>query len=129
VNRANYTLTTLIAGAGLAAALLSPAIATAGTAPTARAKQATAPVAGPAVVVFSLEGSQVEFQGTKLAIFPNPSGCHALPPGAHVIDNLTRTAITLYLDPACVIPAPPPFGRLKAGFGAHVTPLGSFEAP
>ena len=129
MNRANYTLTTLIAGAGLAAALLSPAIATAGTAPKARAEQATAPVAGPAVVVFSLEGSQVEFQGTKLAIFPNPSGCHTLPPGAHVIDNLTHTAITLYLDPACVIPAPPPFGRVEAGFGAHVTPFGSFEAP
>ncbi len=129
MNRTKSILTTMIAGVGLAAALVGPALASSGPVSTGGAGSAAAPVTGPAVVVFSVEGSQMEFQGTKLTIFRDPSGCHTLPPGAHVIDNLTSTAITLYDDPACLIPAPPPFGRIEAGFGAHVSPFGSFRAP
>ena len=129
MNRSRNTLMALIAGAGLTAALVGPALASSGPVSTGRAGPAAAPVTGPAVVVFSLEGSQLEFQGTRLAIFSDPSGCYALPPGAHVIDNLTNAAITLYADPVCWTPVSPPFGRIEPGFGAHVSPFGSFRAP
>jgi hypothetical protein len=87
------------------------------------------PLAGPAVVVFRLEGSDANFHGSKLAIFRDPKGCYQLPFGAHVLDNLTTKDVTLYIDPGCVIPAPPPFDVLKPGYGAHVSPVGSFRVP
>jgi hypothetical protein len=85
------------------------------------------PLDAPAVVVFSMEGLQLEFQGSQLTVYKNPAGCTSLPPGAHVVDNLTNQTVHLYVDPFCAVPAPPPFGILQPGYGAHVAPFGSFS--
>ena len=84
------------------------------------------PLTGPAVVVFETEGVELSLQGTKLSIYPDPSGCHKIPLGGHVLDNLTNQMVYLYLDQSCTIPAPLPFNNLAPGYGAHISPVGSF---
>jgi hypothetical protein len=118
----------IIVGAGHAAAHTTPTAAT--TRDTARtANDGDLPLDGPAVVVFQIEGSQANFHGTKLSIYRDPTGCYKLPVGAHVLDNLTTKDVTLYLDPGCLIPVPAPLDVLKPGYGAHVSPTGSFKVP
>lgn len=53
----------------------------------------------------------------------NPSGCHQLPLGAHVIVDNTDTPIRVYADPLCVIPTEP-FATIQAGYGTHVSAAG-----
>ncbi|MBF9069250.1 hypothetical protein [Streptacidiphilus fuscans] len=88
--------------------------------------------AGPAqaatgqVVVFSTELQPLD-------IYQNPTGCQKLPPLSHVVDNLTDSTIRVYADPFCTIPASLPgsgggVGTLAAGYGTHVSGVGSFSA-
>jgi len=84
----------------------------------------TVPLSGPAVVVFDTEGVELSLTGTRLSIYPNPSGCNEFPPGGHVLDNLTSKTVRLYLDAFCIIPAPLPFNNLPPGYGAHISLLG-----
>ncbi|WP_436491878.1 hypothetical protein [Actinokineospora sp. HUAS TT18] len=64
---------------------------------------------------------------TPLRIWDNPTGCHALDPGTHLIFNQLDRPITIYADPACLFPIEP-FARVKPGFGSHVSAVGSFRA-
>jgi hypothetical protein len=122
-------------GTGLAAAHPSAAHpgtgSAASSAPAGAADPApgdgTVPLSGPAVVVFDTEALELSLQGTKLSIYPDPSGCYQFPLGGHVLDNLTNQTVYLYLDPFCTIRAPLPFNNLAPGYGAHISPVGSFE--
>lgn len=67
-----------------------------------------------AVVVFSVETS-------PLGTYENPEGCHALPPGAHVLANLTDGDVTIYSDAWCVAR----LVSVKRGYGTHVPTLGA----
>ncbi len=99
-------------------AALAAALATLGLA-AAPAQAATGQV-----VVFSTEVQ-------PLQVFQDPTGCHRLPPLAHVLDNLTDQQIKVYADPFCTIPATLPtsgIGVLAPGYGTHVSGVGSFSA-
>lgn len=75
------------------------------------------------------DGEVVVFQQefAPLTVFEDPSGCLRLPAGAHVITNRTERVITIYADPACVVPIEP-VARIKPGYGTHVSAVGSVRA-
>lgn len=76
------------------------------------------------VVVFSTEVQPLD-------VYQDPSGCNRLPALAHVLDNQTDQDIRVYADPFCTIPATLPvsgIGVLPAGYGTHVSGVGSFSA-
>ena len=94
------------AGLVLAAGALAAVPGTAAAAPTEQ------------VTVF-----QTELQSLKT--FENPSGCHQLPPGSHVLANQTDEPVRIYGDPFCVGPSV----TIPPGHGSHVAPgSGSFSA-
>lgn len=74
------------------------------------------------VVVFSNES-------LPLSVYQDPQGCQQLPKPAHVLDNETGSDIRVYADSECRFPATVLDGVLKAGYGTHVTGIGSFWAP
>lgn len=70
------------------------------------------------VTVFSTEFQQVN-------TWENPSGCHLLPLGAHVLINQTDQPVSIYADPFCATPSL----TVQPGYGSHVPPqVGSFSA-
>jgi hypothetical protein len=79
-----------------------------------------APLAAPAqaatgqVAVFSVEIVPLE-------TYENPKGCTALPPGAHVLANLTDSVVTIYSDQLCLTPVV----TVEPGYGTHVPSLGA----
>jgi hypothetical protein len=101
--------------------------------PTAAALAAAAVVGLAAAPAHAATGQVVVFstEVQPLEVHQDPSGCHQLPPLAHVIDNLTDATIKVYADPFCTIPATLPIsgiGELPPGYGTHVTGVGSFSA-
>jgi hypothetical protein len=64
---------------------------------------------------------------TPLNVWEEPQGCQPLPAGTHLIFNQTDKVITIYADPACLIPIEP-FSRIKPDYGTHVSAVGSFKA-
>ncbi|WP_238412154.1 hypothetical protein [Saccharothrix deserti] len=66
------------------------------------------------VVVFSVEVVPLE-------TYDNPRGCKSLPPGAHVLANLTDGDVTIYSDPMCFSP----LVAVEEGYGTHVPALGA----
>jgi hypothetical protein len=84
---------------------------------------ASVPTAAPAqaaatgrVVVFNNEV-------VHLTVYEDPSGCYALPVGAHVVTNLTNGDIRIYADLMCLSPSL----TVKPGYGSHVSAVGSFS--
>ncbi|MFE9423486.1 hypothetical protein ACFYNO_11060 [Kitasatospora sp. NPDC006697] len=77
------------------------------------------------VVVFSTELQ-------PLKVYENPTGCNQVPATAHTLSNETDGTIRVYADPFCTLPASLPLtgaiGELPAGYGTHVTGVGSFRA-
>lgn len=110
--------TGLVIGALAAASLTSAAPATAH-------ERAAAPAG--TIVVFVSEGTQVSWEGTRLREYPASSDCRSLPPGAHVTANHSDGRLLFYADPFCATPVPPPFNFIPPGYGAHVSPGGSFR--
>lgn len=69
------------------------------------------------VVVFSHEIA-------PLSVYEDPQGCHAMPVGAHQLNNRTDKTVTVYQDPLCLVPQM----QVQPGYGTHVTPVtGSFS--
>ncbi|MGO1052908.1 hypothetical protein [Crossiella sp. CA198] len=66
-------------------------------------------------------------EATPLTVWENPRGCQTLPVGTDLIFNQTERTITIYADPLCLVPIEP-FGRVRPGFGTHVSAAGSFRA-
>lgn len=61
---------------------------------------------------------------TPLKVYDDPSGCNALPPGAHVLTDETDSPVRVYADPFCLTPSL----VVQPGYGTHVPPLaGSFS--
>lgn len=79
------------------------------------------------IVVFVTEGSQPSWAGTRLREYDPSPDCQAFPPGAHVVANHSGHRLLFYSDPFCVFPVPPPFSFIPSGYGAHVSPSGSFR--
>lgn len=79
------------------------------------------------ISVFATEGSQISFAGTKIKEYDASTACQAFPPGAHVVINRSSRRLLFYTDPFCVSPVPPPFSFINPGYGAHVSPTGSFR--
>lgn len=79
------------------------------------------------VIVFASEGSDISWAGTRLREYDASSTCQAFPPGAHVVANNSSQRLLFYSDPLCMLPVPSPFNFLKPGYGAHVSPSGSFK--
>ncbi|WP_231493761.1 hypothetical protein [Nocardiopsis sp. CNT312] len=97
--------TVVSAGAVLAFAVVGTL---AGTAPASAATGE--------VVVFT-----TEFEG--LRHYPDPQGCHRLPPSAHVLVNLTDGLVTLHADPFCAGPGT----VVEPDHGWHAPPSGLFS--
>lgn len=108
-----------------AAAALSAALLTSAAAP-ANAREHTAAPEGK-IIVFVTEGAQISWAGTKLKEYPASAGCQSMPPGAHVAANYSNGRLLFYTDPFCAFPVPPPFTFISPGYGAHVSPTGSFR--
>ncbi|MFC3993344.1 hypothetical protein [Actinoplanes siamensis] len=103
------------------AAPLATGLLLAATAAPARAADPRR-TAGPAkgqIVVFATELQTA-------TVFTDPQGCQRLPPGAHVVVNLTNVFARLYADPYCKVPAVP-FVTVKPGYGSHVSAVGSLK--
>ncbi|GAA1793652.1 hypothetical protein [Actinomadura chokoriensis] len=110
----------------LAAAALSAALLTSAAAPANARERAAAPEGK--IIVFVTEGAEIAWAGTKLREYPASAKCQALPPGAHVVANYGTTRLLFFTDPFCLFPVPPPFNFISPGYGAHVSPTGSFRA-
>ncbi|WP_173095549.1 hypothetical protein [Actinomadura verrucosospora] len=108
------------------ATALTVALATAAAAPAAGAAERVAPPEGK-IIVFVTEGTQVSWAGTRLKEYSPSSNCQSLPLGAHVVVNDGTARLRFYSDPFCAIPVPPPFSSIPPGYGAHVSPTGSFR--
>ena len=108
-----------------AAAALSAALLTSAATPADAREKAAAPEGK--IIVFVTEGSETSPAGTKLRVYPASESCQALPPGAHVVANDTDERLLLFADPFCLGPVPPPFNFIEPGYGAHVSPTGSFR--
>jgi hypothetical protein len=80
------------------------------------------------VIVFVTEGSEISPAGTRLREYEASAACQAFPAGAHAIANTSRKQLLFYSDPWCFTPVPPPFNLISPGYGAHVSPVGSFRS-
>jgi hypothetical protein len=109
----------------LAAAALSAALLTSAAAPANARERAAAPEGK--IIVFVTEGSEISWAGTKLREYPASARCQSMPPGAHVVANYANGRLLFFTDPFCVFPVPPPFNFISPGYGAHVSPTGSFR--
>jgi hypothetical protein len=79
------------------------------------------------IIVFASEGSDISWAGTRLREYDASPTCQAFPPGSHVVANQSSQRLLFFSDPLCVMPVPPPFNFLRPGYGAHVSPTGSFK--
>lgn len=111
--------------AAIAAAALSAVLLTSAAAPASAGERAAAPEGK--IIVFVTEGAQVSLAGTRLKEYPAATTCQSMPPGAHVVANDSNGRVLLFTDPFCVFPTPPPFNFISPGYGAHVSPTGSFR--
>jgi len=111
--------------AAIAATALSAALLTSAAAPAGARERAAAPEGK--IIVFVTEGAQTSWAGTRLKEYPASESCQSLPPGAHVVANDSSGRLHFFADPVCASPVPPPFNFISPGYGAHVSPTGSFR--
>ncbi|MBD2895113.1 hypothetical protein amrb99_40450 [Actinomadura sp. RB99] len=109
------------------ATALTAAVLAASAGPAAEARDRAAQPEGK-IVVFVTEGAQVSWAGTRLKEYPASPNCQSFPPGAHVVANYGTARLLFYSDPFCAVPVPPPFTFISPGYGAHVSPTGSFRS-
>lgn len=110
----------------MAATAVSAALLTSAAAAPANARDRAAAPDGK-IIVFLTEGTQVSWAGTELKEYPASARCQSLPPGAHVAANYSSGRLLFFTDPFCAAPVPPPFSFISPGYGAHVSPTGSFR--
>jgi hypothetical protein len=108
------------------ATAITAALLAASAAPAAKAQERAAPPDGK-IIVFVSEGAQISWAGTRLKEYPPSPNCQSFPPGAHVAVNDSTARLLFYSDPFCAVPVPTPFTFIAPGYGAHVSPTGSFR--